>query len=257
MTNTSYFVFIDILGYKDYILSLKDKKDIDLELKRIQKALDKAKYFIEPHDYWQIKFFSDNLAIQHNLQRLDGSEEGHFGTLVFSLCGYQLFMVLSGYFVRGAWSFGYSFMNDDLIFGKPLIEAYKLESENAIYPRIIISNDVKKLVDKHLKYYSPDYFPPQAFHLIKQEEIYFLNYLCTIKDLGDKYTQKKILYRHKRLISRQLDKWQENDKIFNKYKWVAEYHNFFIEKFTGFTENWLKVRTGKNIYKFELLVKEF
>ena len=54
-------------------------------------------------------------------------------------------------------------MDKNIVLGKALIEAYKLETEEAIYPRIILSNDVIKVVREHIGYYSEK----EALHRIK------------------------------------------------------------------------------------------
>ena len=255
MLRNSYLVFLDILGYSQLIKTLDSKKELEIELKKLLYSLEKAKGFLEPHNYWKIKFFTDNVIIQNNIKVLDGTEEGPFGTVAFSINSYQFIMVLNGYFIRGGWSLGDSYIDDNIVFGKPLIEAHSIESEQAIFPRIMLSNDMKKLVDKHLSYYAKDYFPPQASDLLKEDGKYFMNYLITVKYF-EIYDQKRMLLKHKRNIEKNLCKWNENDKIFAKYLWAAEYHNYFIKTFTNFHETWLRVRISERIHNFQLLTNE-
>src|SRR4029077_13762190 len=63
---------------------------------------------------------------------------------IYYLSEMQLSMALDGILIRGAICVGDLFAESEesIVFGPALVKAYRLESEYAIYPRIVIDRDV-------------------------------------------------------------------------------------------------------------------
>jgi hypothetical protein len=64
---------------------------------------------------------------------------------------YQYKLLCSDILIRGALTYGKHFYNDNFLFSAAVIDAYRLESTQARYPRILISDDLFDLVSN-----SPD-----------------------------------------------------------------------------------------------------
>lgn len=47
-------------------------------------------------------------------------------------------MVRQGHFIRGGMTIGDIFIDDSMVFGPAIVQAHTLETEFAIYPRIVI-----------------------------------------------------------------------------------------------------------------------
>jgi hypothetical protein len=106
-------------------------------------------------------------------------------------------MILEGFFVRGGWDYGELYMDSKVVYGKPLISAYNLESNNAKYPRIIFGERVIEMIDRMI--YNKQVLVPFPYNqkfdifgnvtipfVLKGEEgVYFVNYLFSIIDLAD------------------------------------------------------------------------
>lgn len=55
-------------------------------------------------------------------------------------------MILNGYFLCGGIDLGDYYGDDDFVYGLVLIEVYDLESSKVIYFRIILSDEMIKMV---------------------------------------------------------------------------------------------------------------
>ncbi len=82
-----------------------------------------------------------------------------------------------GLLIRGALSFGELLHIDDIVFGEALVDAYRLESEVAINPRVVVSDTVLK----RLKGALPDY----ADLLLQDSDgFWHLNYIPQMRKHG-------------------------------------------------------------------------
>lgn len=230
---TSFCLFLDVLGFSKEIIKHDSCGDGNTHLTEINKAIGKAGYNLKGYgESWNVKIFTDNVVLGSPIDQLhEGDEEGRFGHIVMNLVYYQLSMVLDGFFVRGGWSIGNLFMNTRLIYGKALIEAHEIESKLSIFPRVILSEEMKMLVKKHLNYYSKTTISPQKHHVLKDEEDnFFINYLVGVLD--DDYEVKwNLLAKHKNIIEGKINTFRNDKRVLRKYKWAAFYHNYFCNNF--------------------------
>jgi len=147
------------------------------------------------------------------------------------LMWWQMLMVHGGFPVRGGVDFGPVFLDDRCIFGKAHLEAYRLESKVAIYPRIAVSDAVLKQVKGQLGYYSKNARTPHEDEiLIDKDGVAFLNYLAATYE--DETFAEELLGGHAKLIADRLEKCPS--AVRDKYEWMAAYHNWFCEASTGF-----------------------
>lgn len=171
-----------------------------------------------------VKSFSDNILIVY-----PEVSEGALGNSFFiTLADFQSELLRHGIIVRGAITIGDIHIGEDIIFGNGLVEAYKLENEKAIVPRIILSDSVLSLCRHYHKSYGED--SPFTRVLLKDADgITFLNYLHNPYLGGSEYNNVvgSYLKEHKRLIEDRLTEFSSNLRIFSKYVWLGNYHNTF------------------------------
>lgn len=225
----SYCIFSDLLGFSDDIKNNYIAGHSKEHLKKIRSALHDVKdiLFRKQLPEWKIKIFTDNVVIQHIISKKYADNEGEFGTVILSMIFYQYTMLTHNFFVRGGWSVGELYMDNMIIYGISLIEAYEIESKTAKYPRIVFSDSMKKIIHAHLTYYAKDYSSPQEIHILKDEnDLYFINYLAII--LMDDFINLDALLKHKEIIEKKIF-LHKNDSIREKYDWLAFYHNFFCD----------------------------
>ena len=250
----SYCIFLDVLGYGSEIISAFKNKTSNKHLANLYKSINKAsKYLTENNSLWKEKIFTDNVVLGMPIDDLySGDEEGYFGSIITSIVEYQLSLVLDNYFVRGGWTIGELFMNEKIVYGNSVIEAYQLENKVADFPRIIFSKNMARLIRKHLRYYSNTYPAPQKYFVLKDSDgNYFVNYLIsTIID--DDYTDFDSLKKHRDIIVNKLSKYKTEKKYYRKYLWCARYHNYFLHTYVSNCPTSLYIK-GKGVNGFNVI----
>ena len=141
----SIFAFLDLLGVKEYI-----KKDNGEFLKKLGNIYDSTLRIYKPlcqtqhKPNIQAKIFSDNIVFECKVENGDGFQE--FMEVAFITAVFQEELFRNNLLLRGSITIGDSFLDDVFVFGKALSEAYLLESKIALYPRVIISKELKNIV---------------------------------------------------------------------------------------------------------------
>jgi hypothetical protein len=238
-TLNSVVVYLDVLGVREEIRKSYKVSNpmVAIEcLRNFRKALNKSINHLKDKidgtilgdiRHWEVKAFTDNIVLGYPISS-DG--EAEMGSTFFHLSLFQLEMVLSGYFVRGAFSIGQHYMDTEIVFGDALLEAYDAEQNTARDPRIILTDSAVKYLKKHLKYYDRVKHSPQYRDILKDVDgQFFLNYLDILIN-DDGHVRYKDLGKHRDVIEEHLRIFKSNSRIWNKYSWVANYHNYFCEE---------------------------
>lgn len=225
---------IDILGFSQMILESCHKGYGDELLKEVSYLINKNKQCILPNKYshGKIKIYTDNMVVGFPIND-DGEEE--LNEILDNVSEYQFNLSLEGLFVRGGISVGDFYINDDIVFGPALLEAHYTESELACYPRIVLNDKAVKKLNKYMNYY--DNAPQHNKLLVDSDGRLFLNYLNTIfkyyTECNSVYefeiVKINLLLRHKLKIEEMLNLHKENIRVWDKYVWIANYHNYFCD----------------------------
>ncbi|GIX59797.1 hypothetical protein BPADB04_48270 [Bacillus paranthracis] len=234
----SIVCFTDILGFSNLIINTPNRQSGNHLLKNLHEILTNQYALMrEMNPYGHFKTFTDNVILAYPRFQ-DG--EGQSGSLFMSFIDYQLEMTLNGYFLRGGIALGDYYGDDDFAYGPALIEAHDLECSKASYPRIILSDNMVKMVCEHLDYYAPLTFAPQFSHLLKDADgSCFVNYLYGLHEMficGDRSDEDFNSYvdqlkKHKDIVEEKLQQFSNNPKLYAKYEWVAQYHNYYCEQY--------------------------
>lgn len=235
---TGYVAFLDILGFKelyknrtceeikaifDDILLLKH--DYNNEFGKIIASEQTIKNST-------IKIVSDSIIVT-TLDTLEG-----FEYLIY-FCSFIQNMLLScDLTLRGGIEYGEFYTMENTVFGTALTEAYKIENDIAVFPRIVISkNVIEHLKDTNIfrKSVMSDYANLKSNNspakiMIKKDfdDLYFvhyLNYLQNIKLANKIYLKQKI----KEFIVSSMEKHKDKIKLFEKYYWLNKYYEVSIE----------------------------
>lgn len=134
--------FLDILGFESLIFSLSTQpelhKRINSALKVIKATRDSSLLENTAQRNLEVNQFSDSIAISSE-PTMDG-----FISVIWA-CGWlQADLLYSGILTRGGISIGPLVHENDLIYGEAMIKAYQIESSVAVYPRIVIDDEVFK-----------------------------------------------------------------------------------------------------------------
>src|SRR5258708_3493441 len=97
-----------------------------------------------------ISTFSDHIVISYPLKRMAaslGKDDSHVPLHVLSgfssmLTGIAVAALSIGFLIRGGAAIGNLYHSGGIVFGEALVKAYSLESKTAIYPRVVLSQDV-------------------------------------------------------------------------------------------------------------------
>ncbi|MCY1520110.1 hypothetical protein D9M68_548810 [compost metagenome] len=261
----SFCAYLDILGFSQKIKE-NDLTFFNLYLSVLDKEI---KYLTDEHylgdkdglKKFELKIFTDNFVFGQPWN--DEFGESELGNIFEVLSHIQFEFAKKGIFLRGAISVSELFMDQNIVIGPALIESYKLESESAIFPRIILSKEVEKIVHKHINYYNP---PSSSYqnkqYLVDIDGNYFVNYLFHLYDFKSPKIKRVVseLKKHREPVINNLKIFRDDFKLFSKYSWIAKYHNFFCDNFVipkhrAFEVSEIKI--DENLYEknFEILVK--
>lgn len=156
----SIVAFVDILGFSNMVKSDCENKSDSIKYFKVLREINKETREIGDCNITQ---FSDSVIFSLPL-----SQENYIKMLKV-LAEYQQKLLYQRIICRGAIAYGKHYKEDDFMFSQALIEAYQLESKDAIYPRIIISKNL-------LEYFKPAIESPP--YLIKEKDsFYFVDYL--------------------------------------------------------------------------------
>ena len=220
--STHYVAFLDILGITNTINSekneevLNDIKNLYDETVNLLKENDKKLY----HTEIKYKIFSDNIFIaipkEFGMGGLHNEVSSYYLMLFVSFI--QLIALKYSFLIRGSIAVDDLYIDENFIYGKALTKTYKLETENSIYPRIIIN--------------------PRDIHLFTKSDtqreviekdnanIYYLNPFEFYK----KYVTSQALETFTQIIKENLEHClseNNNEKINQKICWFINMYNKF------------------------------
>lgn len=233
----SVAAFIDILGYRDYIATaFKEPGKGEKELLRLRNALDVAYRDLKARSCWenpfgdmapQVRSFTDNLIIGYPIPEYGWWAVEHLNSLIFYISFLQAEMAREGYFIRGAISVGDLYIDEDIVFGPALMEAYHAEQNLAIYPRVILCESAE------MQYRDPRRERRVTDLLIDSDQRVFVDYLENTVMIAypDDRPFTEFLEGHKKSVVAKLQEFANRPYIRAKYDWAATYHNSFCDTY--------------------------
>ena len=246
----SFCAYLDILGFKKAIEEAYANKFEQKLLVEIVEALDQSaaelKDVGERFPTMAVKFFTDNVIVGCH-QRLHLGTE--LGFLCVLLAKFQLEMACKGFFIRGGVSIGTLEINDNIVFGNALLEAHRLESNQALNPRIVFDEALKKAVVDELEakpanvnkeFADASRNTLNALIKCDVDNHFFVNYLWACFEPGFKmglppqtwrtlFLNENKIIAHRAQVERKLTEKQAEPGVWAKYFWVANYHNWFCD----------------------------
>lgn len=233
----SVVAFVDLLGTsvhagEDAAQKTLERLDESLRRARLQSGIDEALSWF--HASW----FSDNLSIAAPLPQPHRAgdrslEESSLGFVLVTVMWLQFRLAIDGFVLRGGVTVGLQFADNEVNFGPALVEAVRLERDDAIFPRVIVDDRMLAVVDHHFG----DYFEPSEnpFHhqlMRAPDGRIFVSYLGAVFEADDADEAHDMLGRHQHSILALRHEHASSDpRVVAKYEWLASYHNSFCEAF--------------------------
>lgn len=210
--DTRLVAWIDILGMRNKMRTEENAEDVFICMEKMQDFVDEACSSLAKEGRLSFLQISDGFVIIADIEVIN-----EFCSI---LCAIQWrVLVHLRMLVRGAMTAGKVSISDDsrLIVGPGFIEAFALEAENAIYPRILFSNDVVK----HMKAAN------LTFNHLKQDSDAFL-YLDFMQHMIDtkKIIKKNLIHLMEtegviRFLTDEYNAYiDKNKKLAQKYGWM-------------------------------------
>lgn len=238
--------FLDVLGFRQKLIDFEteaindNNNAIDEKLQEndnckyvskkandfintFKRAIDK----LDP-DKYRYYLFSDNICIT-SIRETNAKD---LYDLLLVIAELYFEFAQKGYFLRGGIDYGLFIDESTIAMGCPLSTAYELETKKAIYPRIILSENLvnvfQAINNKGEKVFDFDY---SDVLIVDSCEIKFLNVFLQVFQSDYREDKENFFLCFNRVIIKNLDENRNNEVVFNKYKWLSEQFNEFIDLF--------------------------
>ncbi|MBS4028501.1 MAG: hypothetical protein KGZ58_07670 [Ignavibacteriales bacterium] len=234
-------VFLDILGFSsllpDFEKEALENNDSTQPNYRESESLNRLINIFEnvtrliKNENYNGYLFSDNICITVDYIVDETEKPDLFVEIMELISRLMNEFVSEGYFLRGGVDAGWFLDVDSIAIGVPLVNAYKLETEKAIFPRVAISDYYKSIIDDYKQksklndtsdLLSTNYFK-------KDNAIHYLNSFYYISNFEDKFSKINYLQTYSEILRNKIDEYKTNSKFLSKYIWVAKEFNEFID----------------------------
>ena len=224
-------VFLDVLGFSDAIEAAYQGGDPQQQFAHFRSiALSGLERLRSIGKQWDVRLFTDNILLAAPTYGDRAPEE--FASMYEAVSRYQLDLAREGYFVRGGAEIGDYWSEPDLIYGKAILDAVRLEKA-ANAPRVVLGKQAARAAGRNRDVSAlrigtdmesiPDDEP--RFRPVRREgDTFFIDYLIAAYDHHGG-PQLPVFERHRDLITARLEEFASHPKIKRKYAWLQMYHN--------------------------------
>lgn len=220
--------FVDILGFKEKVeksvKSEEEAKNLHRALKRIYKVKsdNESKGFMNMRGMGvEVTTFSDSAVISYPAER------DNLLYLILDLIHMQLDLALDDVLLRGGLTIGELYHDGNIVYGPAMNMAYKIESEVAVYPRIIVDNPA---IEQYCEFAAGDEYDLNDINSLLRKDadgFYFVDMLHQDQEMNDAGTEYyEWLCVLKQIIENGLAHTSITVRM--KYQWLQEYFNSVV-----------------------------
>lgn len=223
--------FIDLLGFQEKVYeSTNDYKTFD-DIKKVlihlyEEHKNNEKNKEQENDNFEISVFSDSIVYSSTIEH---DFDIHYTIIMIEYLLMELIGL--GFLARGGISIGPMIHSNGIIFGPAYIDAYMIEENTAIYPRVVFDDNTFKKIKENLQKNNPiSYLEDlKSFSQIIcnykneiGEKFYFLDYLSQNEyEYIEEYYA--LLSNAKKIAETGLEKYAKNKRVYDKYVWFQQY----------------------------------
>lgn len=233
--------FLDFLGASD---KMRSPEESDKFLQQIKQIYNSTLSLVEERNKTstinmtdiRVRIFSDNMVVaQECVPPFDIQE--CLNILMFSAY-IQANALLEGALIRGAITAGNFYIDDTMVYGEALVRAHELESQIAIYPRIVIDRKIAETSVVPASKVLSGNLSIQDF-----DGEWIANFIATFAGWADRANSIKLLIGAREKILELFKIPTPDAKVQQKYDWLAIKFNELCEN-AEFTEQ--KIKMGFN-----------
>ena len=219
--------FLDILGFADHIRDTirQDGSEDEDRIKNIAAAFEIIRYLLdidkpEKREGKEVTQFSDSIVISFPI----GEESGVFHALL-EILWVQINLVLRTMLCRGAVSKGKLIHTEKMLYGPAFIDAYRLESNAALYPRVILDESIVEIGTlAHARHHREGNERQSIMSLLCRDSdgMYYINYITGAQsELDDpELDYPNYLYVLRNIIAKGISNQDPSIRV--KYLWLKE-----------------------------------
>jgi hypothetical protein len=220
--------YIDLLGITKRInpLMSQDAFKAEKEIISIETLLRTFKQDVDRTRNLgtEIKMFSDNVCLSEQYDPSDGFAADNIFSLCFNIMVNQYDLFIEGYPMRGGIAVGHYYSSDITILGDALTDAYRVESQDAIVPRVVAHRTFWKAYSEIKSALGEQKVNPIKEMFLKDVDgRYFIDYLDCWVDL--ECSKEEFFIGHKDAIIQRVKENIGDKMVLKKLRWVADYHN--------------------------------
>lgn len=224
-----YCAFVDILGFTGVIADLKHGIINHRQLRDILARVHRPSIppFKERSGDLRTQSISDAVCISAT-----ATKEG-LASILRDLENLSFSLLEHGYLIRGGLVRGPLYHDATMAFGEALVEAYRMESQVARYPRIMVS---KQVADEAKTYQAED---PDFGDFIRQAtdgpfDVHILRLLELFRrGTPDAIGVLEMYADFAKPLQARFDASVDEPRHFEKQQWFARYWNEVVERFDG------------------------
>lgn len=230
----SFVVYMDVLGTDQSLETAVNKGGdaLDAYFRQFREAWLEATRIAGTNDpgWVSATAFSDLMFVALPV-REDGEAELQSALTTASL--FQFFLAIKGFFVRGGLARGPAWVTKGFSFGPALADAYKVESRQAIYPRIVLTQPVRDAIHGYMRYYNnqADMTPQHHSVRVDRAGVMFVDYLQHLFVTPDPDQQIQAVKDHREAVVSELVETMHDPSANDKLQWARRYHNHFVATF--------------------------
>ncbi len=226
-----FVAFVDILGFKNMVINNEiDKITMITRAFQERVLINKKDHDINFDKNVEITSISDSIIISYPASDYNGQ----LLYLLLDLIYIQLNLLSKGILLRGGISFGEVYHKGNIIVGPAYLDAYALEHEIAIYPRIILNESV---INSSINNYDPVHSSSDSKEYLNhvlsclhrcEDGFYCIDIFNQEQECDDLASYNELLSKVKPVI--ELNISNKDIKVQQKYNWLKNQFNRVMRK---------------------------
>lgn len=227
-----YCAFIDILGFRGLV---KDLGADGSRFETLRTLLTKIHSPVNPATKsWHIDFRAQSISDAVAISTL--ANDTGLIHLFIAIENLAVELLKEGYLIRGALVKGKLYQDDKMVFGEALVRAYDLENTVVRFPRVMVTRDVMKDIEKFCSGLLSDRRKLYECHIEQADDgPHYVHVLRTIANTvarlqteninlsPDKQHSLEEYAKLQAVIQKRLNEATDNPRHFEKVQWFAGY----------------------------------